>query len=428
VVDLRSAPTAGGWSIDLARDVLPAVPPRCATFSASSFTDPLVVLTGEAPPLGSSTDCAAFVRTRISATVALFDPATGSLRWSHDLSRDFPYRSSPLQIGQASVVRPAGRVVVQLTVDGVYTVAALSLANGDVLASTTLDANAVGAPPQIAGTLVLFGGTTSREGSTSWQLVDARRVGRPLWTGVVDDSRQPVLTRSAVFATVDGRSIRADGVTGRVTRLGDGTVDLSSAGVVDATTDAFYTVRSVPFGLIVEAWGGDGRRLWSRSGVGALTGVTRDCVVTSTYGGGDTRCLDRATGRSRWSSPVTGNAFAGAVAGQTTNDVALYKPLGSSLQQLVLDGSTGRVKYTLPAADQAYIAAAGPTVGYLIRRTASGSSIGVRAFDTESGRTLWSRGDTREGRTALWGGHFVLLSADGVATELVDPPGIVLGR
>ncbi|ARC57341.1 hypothetical protein AS850_09660 [Frondihabitans sp. 762G35] len=428
VVDLRSAPTPDGWSIDLARDVLPGVPPRCASFSASSYTDPLVVLTGEAPPLGSSTDCAALDRIRVASTVALFDPSTGLLRWSHDLSRDFPYRNSPIQIGQASVVTRAGRVLVQLTVDGVYTVAALSLSTGDVLASTTLDADAVGAPPEIAGTLVLFGGTTSREGSTAWQLVDARQVGRPIWTGVVDDSRQPVLTTSAVFATVDGRSIRADGVTGRVTPLGDGNVDLASAGVVDATTDAFYTSRSVPFGLIVEAWGGDGRRLWSRGGVGALAGVTRDCVVTSTYGGGDTRCLDRATGRSRWSSPVTGNAFAGAVVGQTTNDVALYKPLGSTLQQLVLDGSSGRVKYTLPAADQAYIAAAGPTVGYLLRRTASGSSVGVRAFDAETGRTLWSRGDTRAGRTELWGGHFVLLSESGVATELVDPPGFVLGR
>ncbi|MCU1529539.1 MAG: hypothetical protein JWP75_3302 [Frondihabitans sp.] len=423
VADLRTLPTATGWQTDLARDVLPGVPPRCATFGASVSSGRDVILTAQSPPLGSSTSCSSALTEQVGSTVALLDLDTGRILWTSNLATSFPARVSPIDIAETFLVGSAGRALVQFVVDGQYTLASLSLASGHVLSSTSLSSDEIGIAPEIMGSLVLYGASTSREGSTSWTLADARTIDRPIWTDEIDDSAPPILTAHAVFATVSGRSIRADGTTGRVTSLGNGKVDLTS---VLPEANALYAVSEVDGGIVLTAWSDAGRRLWSRSGVGTLSGVSRSCVIASLPGTTTGTCLDRTTGATRWRAPLGSGALAYGMIGQTNDDVAVYTDNATQTQIDVLDGATGRLRYSLTPPPSTYVAAVSRTVGYLVGASQTGTPTDIEAFDTASGRVLWNRLSKRPGDTQLWGGHLVTVTTRGVATELTNTPGFVL--
>ncbi|BDZ51220.1 hypothetical protein GCM10025867_34610 [Frondihabitans sucicola] len=424
VVDVRSAPHSTGWTTDLARSILPGVPVRCVSFTSSQSTDSLVLLTGASQPLGSSTGCSTLTSSQVRSTIALFDAATGRVLWTKNLGTLFSADAGTVTLQQSAIVSAAGRVVLQATVGGRYSVATLAIPTGRETGSVVQPPDQVGQSPVIAGTLLLYSGSTSREGSTEWTLVDVRRLGRPLWTAVLPDSDSPWLTRRAAFATIDGRSMRIDGRSGRMTEFGGGSVDLSNT-LQDV--DGLYTTHVVQAGTIVTAWDADGRRLWSRSGFGDLTGVSRDCVVVALPGTTKLTCLDHGDGRSRWTTDVGSLAYATFLPGQTSRDVPVYRSLGNRTEIVMIDGDTGKREYVLRLEPQTQVIAVSRTTGYLRTSSETGTATQLTAFDVHSGRTLWTRATGADGDTEFWGGHLVSVDAGQVARELGTRPPTILG-
>jgi outer membrane protein assembly factor BamB len=424
VADLREAPMPGGWSTDLAREILPGVPVRCASFTASSGGGPLVLVTATAPSFGSSTNCSALTSGQVASTIGLLDTETGAVLWSRNLSLGLTSDPNPVRIDSAFVAEEAGAVLVQYDVNGDFTVLSLSLRTGAVLGSATLPPIETSLQPTVVGTLVLYGGSTSREGATSWTLADLRHLTKPLWTGILNDATPPALTSGALFATIAGTSERIDGSTGKVTRFGDGTVDLTSTATTDHT---LVTTQVLPSGVVVTAWNDKGRTLWQRGGVGAIAGTSRDCVLVSLPGTTKLTCLDAGSGRARWTTDVGGGASPGGVVGQTTNDVVVYGSSSIQTDVTMLDGDTGSVKYRITLPPATYITATARTTAYLATRTAGEGVPGITAFDVESGRRLWARTDSSRASLQLWGGRLLSLSPSGVATELTNRSQPVLG-
>lgn len=424
VADLRSKPMPEGWSIDLARAVVPGVPVRCVSFSSNQATGRDVVVTGSIPSLGSTAPCSQASLAQVQSTIALLDSTTGTVTWSTDLSKSFPSRSGSVQLDSEQVVPSAHRVVVELSVDDVTVIASLSASTGDVLSSTRLEPGASGDQPAISGRLVLYGGSVAREGATDWTLADVAHVDEPIWSGVVDDSNPPLLTAQAAFGVIDGRSSRIDGRTGRVTQLGDGTVDLGSA-LADAR--GILTSQTLRSGTVVTAWDDSGRALWTRSGIGTLAGLTRDCLMTDLPGASTGMCVDRDTGRERWRAEIATGSFAYSIPGQTTDQVLVYRNKGNLTELDFFDGATGRLLFPIELPPVSFTIISARTTGYLEVSSDSGSPTGITAFDAASGRQLWTLPEAETRDTEFWGGQLVRITADGIATQLVDRPRPVLG-
>jgi outer membrane protein assembly factor BamB len=139
-------------------------------------------------------------------------------------------------------------------------------------------------------------------------------------------------------------------------------------------------------------------------------------------------CLDRGTGTTRWTTEVGSLAFAYYFPGQTTDDIPVYRSRGSSVEVLVLDGSTGRHEYSVRLPPQTQITDVSRTTGYLGTTSQTGTTTGIAAFDVRTGRRLWARTATSDGDTQLWGGQIVNLGTDQVARQLVGRPRMVLGE
>lgn len=425
VADLRTKPTAIGWTVDLAREVLPGVPVRCAGFTSSQSTGRFAVVTGQTPPLGSSTRCSQDSLSQVQSTVAVLDTDTGTVLWHRDLSASFPSRLGAVTLDSEQVVTRASRVLVQLTADGSSTLASLSLRTGTVMSSVTLPSGDTTSEPEVEGTLVLYNSSVAREGASGWTLADVRTIDQPRWSGVLDDATRPLLTAGAAFARLGGISSRIDGTTGRVSRLGDGTVSLAQS-TFDA--GAVVTTQIEQAGTVVSLWNESGRRVWSRAGLGAASGLTRDCVIVSLVGTSKGTCLDRSTGRTRWTADVGNGSFAFAVPGQTSSDVMIYRNKANETELDVLDGRTGRLRFPLTLAVVNFTNLSSRTTGYVQIASDSGTPTGIAAYDTVSGRQLWSLEEASTRDTAFWGGQLVRVTRNGIAEQLVDRRGTVLGE
>ncbi|RKR73640.1 putative pyrroloquinoline-quinone binding quinoprotein [Frondihabitans australicus] len=425
VADLRTRPTTEGWSVNLARAVMPGVPVRCVGFQSSDSTGRYVVVTGTTPSLGSSSRCSQASVDQIDSTVALLDTDTGRVLWSKNLQGSFPSRSGAVLLEYESVVPDAHSVLVQLSVDGVSTYAALSMTSGDVLSSTALDPESTGGLPTVSGGLVLIGGSVARSGATQYELAQVDRIGEPVWTAVLDDDHAPILTDTAAFASIDGRSSRIDADTGRITQLGNGSVDLTST---ISDSGELFTSDTLRSGVVVTAYDDSGRALWTRSGIGDLSGLTRDCLMTSLPGTSRGSCVDRATGRVRWSTDIATGSFAYSVPGQTTNQIMVYRNKGDVTELDFFDGATGRLQYPIELPPVSFTILAARTTGYLQVSSDSGTPTGITAFDTRTGKQLWTLPEAGTRDTSFWGGQLVRLSKNGVATQLVDRPRTVLGE
>lgn len=424
IADVRSAPEPDGWSVDLAREILPGVPVRCSSFQPATSFDRLVVLTASSPPLGSTSRCSPQTISRISSTVALFDPARGRVLWSVDLERALGAVSGSIGVNQVLLVEEASRVVVQVSVDGRATLVTLSTSTGAIIDTRTYSTGQIGGWVEVEGTLVLYGTTTAEGAPNTWTLADVRNLGKTIWRGQLRQSQNPILLRHALFVVINRQSARIDGTTGVQTTLGDGTVPLAS-GPNDST--AFYGVRVVTSGVSITAWAESGRKLWTKGGFGDVTGLSRGCVFATLPGTTTITCLDRTTGDMRWKRDLDSEGFPGAMAGQTTDDVAVMRGLGGESRAEVLDGATGRTKFDLELLPQTQIAAVSRTTGYLQSTTLTGTPTAITAFDTETGEILWRRSDLDDGDTEIWGGHLVTVDSKGVARELIDQSPTVLG-
>ncbi|AMM21292.1 hypothetical protein AX769_15595 [Frondihabitans sp. PAMC 28766] len=423
VADLRTSPTTTGWTTDLAREVLPGVPVRCAGFTSQQTTGRYVVVTGTPPPLGSTTACSALSVSQVQSTIALLDTDTGRVVWTRDLAASFPTLAGPVAVDGEQVLPEASRVLVQLTVADHAALASLSMTTGDVTSSIELPSGAANSVPLVEGTLAMYSSTAAREGSTRWILADVRTIDQPRWEGLLPDATPPVLTDRAGFAEVSGRSSIIDGSTGHVHRLGDGSVSLSSAIVDDA---GLVTTQTEPSGIVISGWSARGLRLWTRAGVGALSGTSRDCVLVVLPGTTRGTCIDQVTGRTRWTTDVGNGAFALGIAGQTNDAMMVYRDKGDQTEIDVFDGRTGRLLYPIDFAPVTYSALASRTTGYLELFSDSGSPTGIGAFDMTSGRELWHLDEAETRDTLFWGGQLVRVSASGVATQLVDRSRTVL--
>lgn len=424
IADVRQSPEPTGWTTNLSRAMLPGVPSRCAEFRASSATDPLVMITADSPSLGSTANCSVSTIQQVDATVALFDPVTGDVRWRHDLSREFPATTGTFTVQQTWIRADVGRVLVAFTTDGRFTLAVLSLGDGTLLSSIQVPRGDIGSGPLVEGSLVAYSVSTSREGSSLWTLTDIRTLGDPVWTDLLPDSTPVVLLRSGLFTEVDGRSVRIDGATGEANQVGDGTVGFGS---VEEDGVDLFTSDTLASGVAITAWSPEGRRLWTRGGLGDFAGLSRSCLLTSLPGTTSLRCVDRATGASRWTRDLASQGSPTGMVGQTTDDVAVFRSFGNHSELVMLAGGSGRPKFSVDLLPTTTIAAVSRTTGYLVSSSLSGTPIGLIAFDTESGRILWQRNVLDDGDTEMWGGRLVELSSDGIVRELTNPPGTVLG-
>lgn len=424
VADVRSAPGPNGWSVDLAREVLPGVPVRCVSFQASSPVGRFVVLTASSPPLGSSSRCSAQTASQISSTVALFDPARGRVLWSTDLEHELGAASGSVTLDQEVIVEEASRVVVQLNVNGRPTLVTLSMSSGEMVDIRTFDRGQVAGWIDVQGTLLLYGTTTGDAGDTTWSLADTRDLGHTIWTGRLRQSQSPILLRGALFVTINRQSVRIDGTTGKQTPLGNGSVFL---GTGPSSPTTYFGVRVVTSGISITAWAASGKKLWTRSGFGDISGLSRGCVLATLPGTSTITCLDRDTGDMRWTRDLDSEGFPSAIDGQTTDDVVVTRDFGGEAKAEILDGSTGRTKFDLELLPQTQVLAASRTTGYLQSTTLTGTPTAITAFDTETGEILWRRSDLDDGDTEIWGGHLVTLDSRGVARELVDQSATVLG-
>jgi len=421
VADLRGAPTADGWSTDLAARLLPLVAPGCAAFHASSAVDHVVLLWATTTGHG----CTPATADTVTSTVALFDTATGDVLWTHRLSTDAFRDIGTVAVSSASVVRASRTVLVEASAAGRFRVVSLDLATGSLKGFHDLGTTDQGVQSTVTASFALLGATGATAGTTRWQLVDPARVGRPVWFATLDDTARPLLVGDAVFVALGGRSVRVDGRTGRITTLGQGTVDLQSA-VVEGND--LYTTQASDAGDVITAWNGEGRMLWVRSGTGDIVGVTRTCVVTSFVGTATSSCLSRATGHVLWGAGTGTSSVSLGLPGQTSDSVFVVSVAASGRQLLVLDGATGAVEAAASIPVLTFPVLASHSTGYLVRRDAADADESISAFDVRTGRVLWTEGASRGRSVELWGGRLVSVSSAGVARELVDRQPGPLGR
>ncbi|MCU1527177.1 MAG: hypothetical protein JWP75_940 [Frondihabitans sp.] len=416
-VDVRSRPTASGWSLDLARTFSRTAPARCLAFHADTVGRHREVVTATLPSPDSSAATAACGEDSpdTPGILTMLDPVTGAVVWKRDLSRDLDMTVSSL-VWHAS--RVAGVVVVG--VDGSLGDRLLSL---DVDTGRTVSSAAVSQSDEVinfgvSGDLVLSVVPDSGGTLDTYYL---RRVGdlsKTVWTGSLSSTIFPEMLPDRLIIPMPTETLTVDGVTGDESRWG---ADLWRNQGILVMGDQVLAV-TVSLGVGVEAslllYDSSGHRVWSTpaAAISALN-VSRSCVLVSSSS--TVTCHDKRTGVPRWTTSLNGQVN-GTPDGSTTDDVvgtATVHEGATSLDVTVFDGATGQPRFTANIPRGADIVGEGTTTGYTLDSTSPAGMSTLMAFDLDSGLTLWS---LTEPDLELWGGHLVQISANGVAQELTD--------
>ena len=424
-VDLREAPTASGWTADLAGALAPGAPALCLRFPSAPVGDDGLVLVRAAPAwtYGFANDAGCGSDTRqVGSRVGLLDTRDGRMAWVHDARDDFADLGDldGAEVLSASAVGPAGdpdRILLRTSGGALSKLVALDPATGRVVDGsapwTTTDSDQF----QSEGQVVLTGRQPSSGGAYRYEVRDAGDLGHVTWRGAGTTTGVVLaLPDRALVSTPDG-TIAVDPATGR--ERGWGT--RLDAMVGPLVHDDLIVSTSGPSGGFT-AVDRDGRTRWTTSPeVQGASSAARSCLVVTDVADDRVSCVDWDTGETRWSHDRRGAVSVDGLVGQTDDDLFAAAPAedDGSLALRVLDAADGASRSVVELPGGAVPAAAGRTVGYAFAYGSSGGRSTVVAFDRSSGDRLW----VYQGRlqVSFWGGVLVDVDVDGVAHELTGP-------
>ncbi|GAA4665485.1 outer membrane protein assembly factor BamB family protein [Frondihabitans cladoniiphilus] len=426
--ELRAAPKASGWTLDLASAVAPGIPVECVVLRAGDVDAAHELVTATVPsssPTGRFTACTRYA-SAVAARLVMVDPATGRVLWTRDLAGDLGLTSASV-VWHASSTR--GVVVV-----GVDALEGDDLVGLDVSTGRTRGRTSVPDPDDVinfavVGDLVLTASPDADSAVTRYSLRRVDDVSDLVWTEETSSSVFPQLLSHRLLVPLPTGTVSVDGSTGRVTAWPH---DLSrDTGVQVAGDRVFAVLPGAGVGLAptLEAYRADGTVDWRYTAAGiAAVATSRDCVVVSRLGS-TTTCLDPTTGRARWSADLPG-VVEGTPPGATTSDIEIVAPVrtgDTTLRVSEVDAASGRVRFASVLPRGMVVAGQSRTVGYAIDAPDQASGSGrLSAFDLSSGRVLWTVSSVAPPVAAphdtdyfdVWGGHLVALTGRGTVSEL----------
>jgi hypothetical protein len=430
-VDLREAPTASGWTADLAGALAPGAPALCLRFPALPVGDDGLVLVRAAPAwtYGFANDAGCGSDTRsVGSRVGLLDTRDGRLAWVHDVRDDFADLDEldGAEVGAASVVDGRDgpdRVLLRASGGALSRLLALDPATGRVVDRsapwTTTDSDQFQAEERV----VLTGRQPSAGGPYRYEVRDARDLGHVAWRGAGTTTGVVLaLPDRALVATPDG-TVAVDPRTGRTRDWGT-RLDALVGPVLHDDLVVASSGRSGGFTAVDL----DGRTRWSTDpGLQGAVSAARSCLVVTDVADDRVSCVDWSTGDTRWTRDRQGAVSVDGLAGQTDDAVFAAAPTDGdgdgdgdgALTLRALDGDDGAATAVAELPGGAVPAATGRTVGYAFAYGSSGGRSTVVAFDRSSGERLW----VYQGRlqVSFWAGVLVDVDVDGVAHELTGP-------
>ncbi|GAB2974617.1 outer membrane protein assembly factor BamB family protein [Frigoribacterium salinisoli] len=431
--ELRTPPTPDGWTLDLAGLLAPEAPRRCVNLWPSPAAEGLVAVGASVDLDGGDGEatgaCRRAAGTGVASRVALVEAATGRVRWVHDLADDLD-GTDAFAIPSSQVVPDAGRVLVQVQVGGTASLTALDLADGRPLETVRGRRDLPTVSVDVRGRLQLRTAGTPRDAGPRWALVDASSIGDPLWEGPADEGTTPLLLPDALLVVADGRTVRVDGGTGEVRPFSASPVDVAAApptaGAGGAGRDpgrVTYAVGGGPAGSsAVSALDDQGRALWSVPTASRRLDVTASCVVTPTDGATGLTCLDRASGRTRWSTDLGAPWSLLDPPGLVGDDLVVVTTRDGAPLLLVLRGEDGRPRSSTRVEGLDDVVGASRTTLLLAIDPRDGRRA-LQARDLATGATLWSR--TPTGRLSFWGSELVEVDDRGTARRLAATSRVV---
>jgi len=426
--DLRTEPAPDGWSVDLAALLAPEAPRRCVHVWPSRAVDGLVAVGASVDLDGGDGEATGACRRAagegVASRIALVDAATGDVRWTHDLADDLD-GTDALAIPSAQVVPSAGRVLVQTQVAGTAVLTALALDDGREVETVRGRRDLPAVSVDVRGSLQLRTATSSSDSPPRWALVDASALADPVWEGASDAGTTPLLLPDALLVVDRGRTLRVDGTTGAVSPFSASPVDVAAstprrAPAGDGARDrgrVTYAVGGGPAGLAaVSALDPEGRALWSVPTASRRIDLTASCVVTPTAGATGLACLDRASGRTRWTTELGSPWSLVDVPGLVGDDVVVVTQREGAPLLLVLRGDDGGERSALRVDGLDEVLGASRTVLYVVTEPDEQGRRALEARDLATGQRLWSR--PSPGRPAFWGDQLVEIDGTGTARRL----------
>ncbi|AMM21293.1 hypothetical protein AX769_15600 [Frondihabitans sp. PAMC 28766] len=419
VDDLRAAPSAGPWAIDLAATIAPGTPPQCLRFAETDLGPDLAVVRVDGSwAYGLSTDAAcSVVPAGYGSRVALIDTRTGDVRWVHDLSDDLG-QGEGVAVTWTSALDSDSRILVRGGTSTQQVVETLGSATGKVLSSTGALPSSQDDRFTASGRVVATGSLSLDDLEYTYQLRDADDLSKVVWSGHGNET--------ATMIALDDRLLLGDRGTLQVP-LATGVASEWSGPV---STSAGYAVHDdVVFATNVHGLGvttTEARGFTAVSKTGAVLwrsdldlrgsySITRKCLAATDSGGDTITCLDYRTGKPLWSSSVGEFSFAGSLPGQRSDDV--YVVTTTQHAQLVsLDGATGHVRFSTDVPPGSSPVASGRTVAYVLATGLTGARSTLFGVDTSSGHRLWTR--SSQVQVAVWAGHVIDIGMDGLARRL----------
>ena len=431
--ELRTPPAPDGWTLDLAGLLAPEAPRRCVNLWPSPAADGLVAVGASVDLDGGDGEatgaCRRAAGVGVASRVALVEAATGRVRWVHDLADDLD-GTDAFAIPSSQVVPDAERVLVQVQLGGTASLSALDLADGRAVETVRGRRDLPTVSVDERGRLQLRTAGTPRDAGPRWALVDASSIGDPLWEGPADEGTTPLLLPDALLVVVDGRTVRVDGGTGEVRPFSASPVDVAAApptagpgGPGRDGERVTYALGGGPAGLsAVSALDDEGRALWSSPAPSRRLDVTASCVVTPTDGATGLTCLDRASGRTRWSTDLGAPWSLLDPPGLVGDDLVVVTMRDGAPLLLVLRGEDGRPRSSTRVEGLDDVVGASRTTLLLTTDPRDGRRA-LQARDLATGATLWSR--TATGRLSFWGSELVEVDDRGTARRLAATSRVV---
>lgn len=430
--ELRTPPAPDGWTLDLAGLLAPEAPRRCVNLWPSPAAGGLVAVGASVDLDGGDGEatgaCRRAAGVGVASRVALVEAATGRVRWVHDLADDLD-GTDAFAIPSSQVVPDADRVLVQVQVRGTASLTALDLADGRAVETVRGRRDLPTVSVDVRGRLQLRTVGSPRDAGPRWALVDATALADPVWEGPADEGSTPLLLPDALLVVDDGRTVRVDGATGEVRPFSASPVDVAAApgtarsggpGDDDRVT---YAVGGGPAGLsAVSALDDEGRALWSAPTASRRLDVTASCVVTPTDGGTGLACLDRASGRTRWTTDLGAPWSLLDPPGLVGDDLVVVTTRDGAPLLLVLRGDDGQPRSSARVEGLDDVVAASRTT-LLVATDPRGGRRTLEARDLATGATLWSR--TATGRLSFWGPELVEVDDRGTARRLATTSRVV---
>ncbi|MBD8702405.1 PQQ-binding-like beta-propeller repeat protein [Frigoribacterium sp. CFBP 13712] len=418
VDDLREAPTATGWSVDLGAALAPGTPAECLRFRDEPIDDRRVLLRAAGAwtyGFANDGDCGG-ATAGVGTRLASFDTDLGRVLWVHDVADDILALGlrGPVELASATVVDDARIVVVRARADGQTVLVTLDATTGEPRQQTAPVTTVDSEQFQTAGRTVMTGGQTAEGATYAFQLRDVRDLDLVLWAGPGSLEGQALALPDRLVVARPGGTVQV-GLDGRETPWRG---DLAALGGYVARPDSIVgPVRGVDRGFAAVDL--DGRPLWtSTPEASGSYSTSRTCLTVTDLSDDQLSCVDWTTGEVRWSRPADGASSADGLPGQTDDTVyATVTAPGAGPQSVVaLDGETGAARATIALPDGAVLVAASRTVGYALAFGSSGGRSTLVGFDLATGETLWSfAGQLQIG---TWAGRFVEVDVDGVARLL----------